>query len=74
MMEIGSKGLFTANSKVKQGTHSNCIFKFHVFPVHSLSDTKFSVPIHVICDYYIHKTNLAELSSLKKNRKFLGQI
>ena len=28
----------------------------------------FPVPIYVICDYYIHKTELADLSSLKKNK------
>ena len=40
-----------------QGTHSNCIFKFPCFPCF------FPVPIYVICDYYIHKTDLADLSS-----------
>ena len=27
----------------------------------------FPVPIYVICDYYIHKTDWADLSSFKKN-------
>ena len=27
----------------------------------------FPVPIYVICDYYIHQTDLADLSSFKKN-------
>ena len=43
----------------KQGTHSNCIFKFYPTAI-------FPVPIHVICEYYIHKTDLADLSTLKK--------
>ena len=47
------------------------IFKF---PVLSLSYCKLSVPIHVICDYYIHKTDLADLSSLKKYWIFQRQI
>ena len=55
----------------EQGTHSNCIFKF---PVYSLSDHKFSVPMYVFCDYYIHKSDLADLSSLKKNWTFSQQI
>ena len=33
-----------------------------VFPV---EQQIFPVPIYVICDYYIHKTDLADLSSLK---------
>ena len=37
-----------------QGTHSNSLF--------SLSDRKFSVPDYVMCDHYIHKTDLADLS------------
>ena len=44
-----------------QGTHSKCIFKFPVFPV---QPQIFPVPNYVICDYYIHKTDLADLSSL----------
>ena len=44
-----------------------------VFPVFSLSLQIFPVLIHVICDYYIHKTDLADLSSLKKNWEFSRQ-
>ena len=33
------------------------------------------VPIYVICDYYIHKTDLADFSSFKKKKwKFSWQI
>ena len=32
----------------------------------------FPVPIYVICDYYIHKTNLADLSSFKENLKIFA--
>ena len=57
-----------------QGTHSNFIFKF---PVFSLSDRKFSLPIYVICDYYIHKTDLADVSTFKNKleifRNFRGK-
>ena len=30
----------------------------------------FPVPIYVICDYYMHKTDLADLSSLKQKLDF----
>ena len=33
----------------------------------------FPVPIHVICDYYIHKTDLADLSGFFKKLKFRGK-
>ena len=42
-----------------------------VFPVHPQI---FPVPINVTCDYYIHRTDLSELSSFKKNTKFSRQI
>ena len=32
------------------------------------------VPIYIICDYYIHKTDLADLSSFKQNWEFSQQI
>ena len=32
------------------------------------------MPINVICDYYIHKNNLADLSRFLKKWKFLRQI
>ena len=51
-----------------QGTHSNCIFKFSVF---SLSDG--NLPIYVISYYFTHKTDLADLSVLKKNGNFCGK-
>ena len=34
----------------------------------------FPAPIYVICDYYIHKTDLADLSKFQKKMKFWGQI
>ena len=35
----------------------------------------FPVPIYIICDYYIHKTELVDLSSfLEKNGIFCGNI
>ena len=45
--------------------------KFHfqipcVFPVFSVRLQIFPVAIYVICDYYIHKTDLADLSSFKE--------
>ena len=54
-----------------QGTHWNCIFKFCVFPVRPQI---FPVPIYMICDYYIHKTNLADLSSFRKKWQFSRQL
>ena len=45
------------------------------FPVFSLSDRKFSVPIYMICDYYIHKTDFANLSTFKKSLEiFMANI
>ena len=55
-------------SSVFHGTHSNCIFKFPVFPVRPQISP---VPIYVICNYYIHKTYL---SSSPKKWKFSRQI
>ena len=56
----------------RQGTHSNCIFKFPVFfPV---QPQIFPVPISIICNYYIHKTDLADLSSFWEKWKFSRQI
>ena len=52
---------------LQQGTHLNCIFKY---PVFSLSNRKFSVPIYIICEYYIHRTDLADLSSFWKKMDF----
>ena len=43
-----------------QGAHLNCIFKFPVFPVTSQI---FPMSIYQICDYYIQKTDLADISS-----------
>ena len=50
-----------------------CFFpvRRQIFPVRRQI---FPVPIYVICDYYIHKTDLADLSSLKKNGGFSRQI
>ena len=43
-----------------------CVFPVlpHIFPV----------PLYVICDYYIHKTDLADLSSFKQIWEFSWQI
>ena len=55
--------------------------KFHfqipcVFPVFSLSDCKFPLcqSIYVICDYYIHQTDLVDISSLKRIWEFSRKI
>ena len=59
----GHRGLF-------QGTHSNCIFKFCVFSLHIRH-----VSIFIMCDYYIHRTDLADLSSFwKKMEIFTANI
>ena len=42
--------------------------------VFSVISKKFPVPIYVNCDCYIHKTDLANLSSFKKTWKSLQQI
>ena len=43
---------------------SNSLCFLCLFPV---QPQMFPVPIYIICDYYIHKTDLANLSSLNKN-------
>ena len=55
-------------SCVYQGPHSNCMFS--VFPVRPQI---FHVPIYVTCDYYINETDLADLSSFKRNGNFRGK-
>ena len=55
-------------SCVYQGTYSNCMFS--VFPV---QPQIFPVPIYVTCDYYINKTDLADLSSFKRKGNFRGK-
>ena len=53
-----------------QGTHSNCIFKFPVFSLNFPCAN-----LHYLCDYYIDKTDLADLSTFwKKIFKFSQQI
>ena len=55
-----------------QGTHSNCIFKFPVFSLFFPCLTAdFPVPIYMICDYYIHKNDLADLSRLETKLEIL---
>ena len=56
-------------SRPSQGTPSNCILKFLVFPVRRQI---FPVSIYVICDYYIYKTNLADLSSFEILREIFA--
>ena len=68
-IKVGVTVLNPSSSTVslRQDTHSNCILKF---PVFSLSKPQiYPVPIYVICDYHIHKTDLADLSSFWKFRQ-----
>ena len=59
-------------TQLAQGTHSNCIFKFPVFSLFSPCPTQiFPVPIYVICDYYRHKTDLADFK--KKNSRQISK-
>ena len=56
-------------------TSAGCPLKLHfqipcVFPVRP---QVFPEPVHLICDYYIHKTELADLSSLTRNQEIFGQ-
>ena len=51
-----------------QGTHSIAFSNSLCFPCFvTVQRQILPVPIYVICDYYIHKTDWADLSSLKKN-------
>ena len=55
----GSTGGMIDKWGVIQGTHSNCIFKFPVFPcLFPVRPQIVTAPIYMICDYYIHKTEL----------------
>ena len=65
--EVSLMDYFLANY-LRQGTHSNCIFKFPVFSlcfpcVFPVQWQIFPVPIYIICDYYIVETDLADLSN-----------
>ena len=63
--------IHVASMDTNQGTHSNCIFKFpSVVPVRQQI---VPVPIGMICDYYIHKTDLTDLSSFRKKVNFLDK-
>ena len=55
--------------RLEQGLLSNCIFKFPVFPCPNAN-----FPCAIICDYYIHKTDWADLSHFWKKWDFLQQI
>ena len=65
------KSNFCVMYKQYPGTNSNCILKFPVFP---LLDPKFSLSVDIICDYYIQKTDLADLFSSKKNLEIFEGI
>ena len=58
---------------ILQSTHPNFIFNFPVFSPFFFLPVGlqiFPVLIYVICDYYIHKTDLADFLSSKINWKF----
>ena len=59
--------------KSTQGTHSNFIFEFLVFPcVFPVCLQIFPMPIYIICEYNIHRTDLADLSSFWKKMDFFA--
>ena len=66
LLSIGDKSILTGYP-LKLHFQIPC-----VFPVYSVRRQFFPVPIYVICYYFIHKTDLADLSVFKK--KILWQI
>ena len=64
-----------SENRVPRGRGAGYPLKFHFqIPPFSPFDHKFAVPIYVICDYYIHKTDLADSSTFKKKKKKKFQI
>ena len=73
MADLISRFLYLVSSMIflSQGTHSNCIFKFPLFSLFFPCPTaNFPCAIYVIFDYYIHKADFADFSSLN----FFGEI
>ena len=56
------------------GVGRHCLCKYRSYPVFPVWLQIFPVSNYRICDYYIHKTDMADLSSFKKIRTFFRQI